>query len=129
MLGLTRRGVGGGDLESVRPVADADQLRAARAQVDATAVGEDVARYVVAVVRRTRDLPRVTLGASPRAGLLLLRAAKAHALLRGRDHAIPDDVQLMGEAVLAHRIVLAPDAYETTGEQVVADAVATTPAL
>ena len=85
--------------------------------------------YVVSLLGRTREDPRVELGASPRAGLLLLRAAKARALLRGRDHALVDDVQSLASAVLAHRIVLAPEAMEATGERVVADALATTPAL
>ena len=85
--------------------------------------------YVVALLGRTREDPRVELGASPRAGLMLLRAAKARALLRGRDHALPDDVQALAPAVLAHRIVLAPEAMEATGERVVADALAATPAL
>ena len=58
------------------------------------------------LLHRTREDRRVELGASPRAGLLLLRAAKARALLQGRDHALPDDVQALAEAVLAHRIVL-----------------------
>jgi MoxR-like ATPase len=60
---------------------------------------------------------------------MLLRAAKARALLQGRDHVLPDDVQSMADVVLAHRIVLAPEAADTTGERVVADAVAATPAL
>jgi MoxR-like ATPase len=69
------------------------------------------------------------LGASPRAGLMLLRAAKARALLQGRDHALPDDVQALARVVLAHRLVLAPEALDATPEQVVADALAATPAL
>ena len=85
--------------------------------------------YVVALLRRTREDPRVELGASPRAGLLLLRAAKARALLPGRDHALPDDVQALADVVLAHRLVLAPEAVDATGERVVADAIAATPAL
>ena len=60
---------------------------------------------------------------------MLLRAAKARALLRGRDHALPDDVQALAEVVLAHRIVLAPEAVDVTGERIVADALAATPAL
>jgi MoxR-like ATPase len=60
---------------------------------------------------------------------MLLQAAKAHALLLGRDHALPDDVQALAAAVLSHRIVLAPEAVDTTTEQVVADALATTRAL
>jgi MoxR-like ATPase len=85
--------------------------------------------YVVALLQRTREDPRTELGASPRAGLMLLRAAKSHALLQGRDHALPDDVQALATVVLSHRIVLAPEAMEATGEQVVADALAATPAL
>jgi len=85
--------------------------------------------YIVALLRRTRSDDRVELGASPRAGLMLLRAAKAHALVVGRDHALPDDVQLLAEPVLAHRLMLVPEAAGSTREQVVADAVATTPAL
>jgi MoxR-like ATPase len=85
--------------------------------------------YIVALVQRTREDPRTELGASPRAGLMLLRAAKARALLQGRDHALPDDVQALAPQVLAHRIVLAPEALDVTGEQVVADALAATPAL
>jgi MoxR-like ATPase len=85
--------------------------------------------YVVALLRHTRDDSRVELGASPRAGLMLLRAAKAHALLNGRDHALPDDVQALAPTVLSHRIMLVPEAAGVAREQVVADAVASTPAL
>jgi len=85
--------------------------------------------YVVALLRHTREDPRVELGASPRAGLMLLRAAKARALLQGRDHALPDDVQALADIVLAHRVVLAPEAIDDTNSQIVADAVATVPAL
>jgi MoxR-like ATPase len=85
--------------------------------------------YVVALLRQTRADPRVELGASPRAGLMLLRAAKARALVHGRDHALPDDVQALAEAVLAHRIMLVPEAAGTRRADIVADAVATVPAL
>ncbi len=113
-------------LEPVATAADLLEAQDAVARVRAT---EPLRRYVVALLGQTRRDRRVELGASPRAGLLLLRAAKAHALLRGRDHATPDDVQRMAGSVLAHRIVLAPDAFETTAERIVADAVAATPAL
>ena len=85
--------------------------------------------YIVALLRHTRADNRVELGASPRAGLMLLRAAKAHALVNGRDHALPDDVQALAPAVLSHRIMLVPEAAGVAREQVVADAVAGTPAL
>ena len=113
----------------LEPVADAADLLGAQDATARVRASEPLRRYIVALLGHTRDDPRVELGASPRAGLLLLRAAKAHALLAGRDHAIPDDVQQMSQSVLAHRIVLAPDAYETSGERIVADAVAATPAL
>ncbi|MDX6661326.1 MAG: MoxR-like ATPase [Solirubrobacteraceae bacterium] len=89
--------------------------------------------YVVELIGRTRTDPRVELGASPRAGLMLLRAAKALAALERRDHALPDDVQVLAQPVLAHRLLLAPDAageeLEATRRHVVADAVSATPAM
>jgi MoxR-like ATPase len=110
MLALARNGLAPAALEQVRPVASADDLRAARAQVDATRVGEEVIAYVVAIVRRTRELPSVTLGASPRAAVHLLGAAKAAARLSGRDYVTPDDVARMAVPVLHHRLVLTPEA-------------------
>jgi MoxR-like ATPase len=84
---------------------------------------------VVRLLWRTREDPRVELGASPRAGLLLLRAAKAHAMMQGRDHALPDDVQALAEPVLSHRLVLAPETPRGAGKDVVADAVSSVRAL
>ena len=110
-------------------VADAAEVLAAQDAVMRVRASDALRHYVVALLARTRADSRVELGASPRAGLLLLRAAKARALLAGRDHALPDDVQWMAQAVLSHRIVTAPEAVEATGEQIVADAVADTPAL
>src|SRR5690242_19207667 len=79
--------------------------------------------YVVGLLRRTREDSRVELGASPRAGLMLLRAAKARALVQGRDHALPDDVQALAPSVLAHRLMLVPEAAGTERATIVADAV------
>jgi MoxR-like ATPase len=110
MLGLARHGLAPATLDDVRAVAGPDDLRAARAEVDATAAGEEVIAYVVAVARRTRELPSVTLGASPRAAVHLLGAAKAAARLAGRDYVTPDDVARMAVPVLHHRLVLTPEA-------------------
>jgi len=85
--------------------------------------------YIVALLRHTRADGRVELGASPRAGLLLLRAAKARALILGRDHALPDDVQALADAVLTHRIMLVPEAAGVERSAIVKDAIASTPAL
>ena len=114
------------DLEAVADRAEVVEAVEAAHSVHASRALRD---YIVALLRRTRDDTRVELGASPRAGLMLLRAAKAHALLLGRDHALPDDVQALAEPVLAHRIMLVPEATGATRESIVADAVATTPAL
>jgi MoxR-like ATPase len=110
MLRLARRGLAPTALEDVQPVATADDLRAARAEVDATEVHDEVVNYVVAIVRRTRELPSVSLGASPRAAVHLLGAAKAAARLDGRPYVTPDDVARMAAPVLRHRLVLTPEA-------------------
>ena len=68
-------------------------------------VAESVRRYAVALTRSTRDSPDLLLGASPRATLHLVRAAKAHAAMTGRDYVVPDDVKSLAEPVLAHRLV------------------------
>ena len=95
MLRMSRRGLMPVGLDDVRPVVSAEDLRAARDEVDATEVRDEVVDYVVAVVRRTRELPSVTLGASPRAAVHLLGAAKAAARLAGRSYVTPDDVARM----------------------------------
>jgi MoxR-like ATPase len=105
--------------EVVESVAAAQRVHASRALRD----------YVVALLRRTREDSRVELGASPRAGLMLLRAAKALALTHGRDHALPDDVQALAVPVLAHRLMMAPEAAGVSSHDVVADAIAAVPAL
>jgi MoxR-like ATPase len=116
-------------VEEIVPVADAAELLGVQDAARRVHASDALRAYVVALLARTREDSRVELGASPRAGLMLLRAAKARALLEGRDHALPDDVQALADAVLAHRLVLAPEALETTTSRVVADALATTPAL
>ena len=119
----------GDQVLSLRPVATAAEVLAAQdavGRIRATAALRD---YIVRLLWRTREDPRVDLGASPRAGLMLLRAAKAHAMLRGRDHALPDDVQALAEPVLAHRLVLAPETPRAAARDVVAEAVSGTRAL
>jgi MoxR-like ATPase len=77
---------------------------------EAVLVGDAVRAYLLEVVRSTRQDKRLLLGASPRAALALHRASQARALLRGRDYVIPDDIKELAPSVLAHRLVLAPDA-------------------
>jgi MoxR-like ATPase len=114
------------DLE---PVADVGTVLAAQAAAAAVHGSEPLRRYVVALCEATRGDSRVELGASPRAALLLFRAAKALAALGGRDHALPDDVQALAPAVLEHRLLLAPGATKEDRRAVVADALERVPAL
>jgi MoxR-like ATPase len=116
-------------VEVLEPVASAAELLAVQDAARRIHASDALRGYVVSLLARTRDDPRIELGASPRAGLMLLRAAKARALMQGRDHALPDDVQALAQVVLSHRLVLAPEAVDVTGERIVADAVAATPAL
>jgi MoxR-like ATPase len=110
MLRLAHRGVAPATLDGVRAVASSDDLRAARDEVDATVVSDALVDYVVALVRRTRDLPSVVLGASPRAAVHLLAASRAVARLAGRAFVVPDDVVAVAPNVLRHRILLRPEA-------------------
>jgi MoxR-like ATPase len=84
---------------------------------------------VVALLRHTRADERLYLGASPRAGIALLRVAKARALAEGRDYLVPDDVKAVAVPVLAHRLILAPEARSAGLEAggLVAEALAHTP--
>ena len=129
LLRLARRGLEPAALDDVRPVATAEDLRAARAAVGAVAATDAVQDFVVDVARATRALPGVTLGASPRASVHLLAAARAQALLSGRDYVTPDDVVAMARPVLAHRLLLAPEAEldRFTADDAVAAALAAVP--
>jgi MoxR-like ATPase len=114
---------------SLSPVASGGELLAAQDAATRVRAAGALRDYVVRVLWRTREDPRVDLGASPRAGLMLLRAAKAQAMMQGRDHALPDDVQALAEPVLAHRLMLAPGSSRATAREVIADAIASVRAL
>jgi MoxR-like ATPase len=119
----------GDRVEALEPVVSAAEVLAAQDAAARVRATEALRDYVVRLLWRTREDPRIDLGASPRAGLMLLRAAKARAMMEGRDHALPDDVQALAEAVLAHRLVLAPECVRTAAREVIADAVASVRAL
>nr|WP_222193782.1 AAA family ATPase [Modestobacter italicus] len=116
-------------LTALSPVIDAAGVRALVAAVGRLHVAEPLRRYVVSLVEATRRSPDLRLGASPRAGLQLLRAARATAALAGRDHVLPDDVQAMAVPVLAHRLLLTPDAAlaRRDTQRVVTDLLAAVP--
>lgn len=94
-------------LDDLVPVVDADGVRALIATARAVHVSPAVEEYAVALARATREHPEIRLGASPRATLQLVRAAKVWAALDGREFVIPDDVAMLVEPVFAHRLIVA----------------------
>jgi MoxR-like ATPase len=114
------------DLE---PVSEVAEIVAAQDACHRVHASDALRRYVVSVLDATRTDQRTELGGSPRAGLMLLKAAKANAALDGRDHALPDDVQALAEAVLAHRLLLVPEAVGSASAEIVRDALDRVPAL
>ncbi|HYK11916.1 MAG TPA: MoxR family ATPase [Gemmatimonadales bacterium] len=91
------------------PITNAGGLEALRAGAEQIRVEPRITAYITAIVRATRGAASLTLGASPRAGVSLLKAARASALLEARDYVIPDDVKGLAPAVLRHRISVAPE--------------------
>jgi MoxR-like ATPase len=107
-------------LKSLKSVASASDILYLQDQVTHIKVAEAVKEYIANIVSHTRDHNDLSLGASPRGALFLMRASQAYALLQGRDYVIPDDVQKTTIPVLAHRLILKPEARlkEMTPERV-----------
>jgi MoxR-like ATPase len=116
-------------LASLEPVTTGTEVKELVEHARAIYVEESLNRYIVALLQHTRRDERLYLGGSPRAGIALLRVAKARALAEGRDFVSPDDVKVVAAPVLAHRLILAPEARAagTTAEEVVGEALARTP--
>jgi MoxR-like ATPase len=116
-------------LDALEPVAGAADAIALADEAKMIYVEDSLNRYVVALLRATRGDSRLYLGASPRAGIALLRVAKARALAAARTFLEPDDVKAVAVAVLAHRLILAPEARSSglTGEQIVQETLEKTP--
>jgi MoxR-like ATPase len=106
-------------LDRLEPVASLAEIRHAVATIGRVHCSPAVADYIVEVGAATRADPEVRLGASPRATLALLHAAKAHAVVAGRDYVAPDDVKEVAPSVLAHRLLLAGGADRLSGLGVV----------
>ncbi len=128
-LRLARSGVAPASIDAIETVATAADIARARDAAGRVTVSDEVEGFVVAVVRKTRALPSVQLGASPRAAVHLLGAARAAAVLRGREYVTPDDVVGLAPAVLAHRLLLSPEAQldRFTASDAVAAALAAVP--
>ena len=98
------------EVDFIQPVTSAEEILRIRDDVQATEATGDVIGYVSDIIRRTRELPSVELGASPRAGIHLMAAGRAKARMQGRDYVTPDDVASMATIVLRHRILVRPEA-------------------
>jgi MoxR-like ATPase len=120
ILRVPHRGLTPDVLGDVTPLLDITRLDAAQRELDSMSVPDDVVRYIVGIVRHTRETQGVVLGASPRGAVHLLNAAKAHARLSGRQMPDLDDVAAMASYVLPHRIIVS----SADPAQVVAEAVA-----
>jgi len=106
MLRIPHRGIAPDMLGDILPLLGDGRFMRVQDTIDATVVPAPVARFLIAVIRKTRELPGVVLGASPRAAIHLAAAAKANAQLSGRDTVVVDDVVSMAPHVLAHRLIV-----------------------
>jgi len=116
-------------LTRLTPVTDAAHVARMAEVVRGLYASQDVKRYVVALVSATRTEPGLRLGASPRAAIQLLRAAKSVAAMAGRDHVLPDDVQDLAVPVLAHRLLVTTESRLSgrSAADIVADVVGRVP--
>ena len=109
---MLRRRLDRGSAEPrIQQVVDKSELLAMQQSVEQITVHDDVLEYVISLATATRQHPQVAVGASPRAELDLVQLARAHALLRGRDHVIPEDVKALAIPAMAHRISLRPEMW------------------
>ncbi len=106
-LALLRSGGVEGELEAIRPVLEGAELVQLQARVREVRVAPPLLEYLLDLVHRTRAHPALGLGVSTRGALALHRASQALAMVEGRDYVIPDDIQRLAVAVMAHRVVLA----------------------
>jgi len=97
-------------LEEITQIVSVEEVREAQKAIQSIYIAEDVYRYLVQIVQKTRDHKDVYLGASPRGSLALYRASQARAALEGRDFVLPDDIKALVVATLGHRIILGPGA-------------------
>ena len=121
---------GQGDrVSTLEPVTDAQQVAALIDAAKHLHAADPLKRYIVELVRATRDHPAIELGASPRASLALLRASRAQAACEGRDYVVPDDVKDLAQPVLAHRLILKPEAQmaDRTAAEVITELLASVP--
>ena len=118
------------DEPKLAPVVDRGQLLAMQRAVEEVHVSESITRYIVALVRATRDSPSVEVGASPRGTLALMKLARVKASLDGRDFVVPDDIKSVAVPALSHRLALRPELWvqRVQAEDVVQECLSSVPA-
>lgn len=107
---LTRHDSGLDPTDSLQPVVTAEEVLELQAQCDKVICSDAIKEYITLIIGETRVSPDLLLGASPRGAVALMRASKALAMVEGRDYVLPDDVKKMAVPVLAHRVVMRPEA-------------------
>jgi MoxR-like ATPase len=116
-------------LEKLKSVVNVDEILQAADAVKHIYIAPELKRYIVQLTTRTRQSADVYLGASPRGSLALARSSQARAALLGRDHVLPDDIQILATAVLAHRVIVSPAARlsDLSPERIVSEVIQSTP--
>ena len=114
-MDMVRRKQKGNPLEQVEQVVDLDGLRQLREEADRVYVSDEILDYIIRLVNATRTHPMIVQGASPRASLALTAMAKAAALTLGRDYVNPEDVSMVFDDVVTHRLILSPRAQAEGG--------------
>jgi MoxR-like ATPase len=114
---------------SIQTVSSLEEVLAMRAALEEIFVDPDLLRYTAEIVTRTRRHEALSLGASPRGTLALLRLSRAWAAIHGRDYVVPDDVKAVAVPALSHRLLLSPELWtrEVRPEDIVAEILASTP--
>lgn len=107
---LTRHDSGTDPTDSLQPVVTAEEVLELQAQCDKVICSDAIKEYITLIIGETRVSPDLLLGASPRGAVALMRASKALAMVEGRDYVLPDDVKKMAVPVLAHRVMMRPEA-------------------
>jgi MoxR-like ATPase len=110
-------------IDTIAPCVSEMDIMALRDRINDVHISDDLKHYIVEIVKRTRNVPGVLLGASPRASLSLMKTAKALSLFDGNDFVTPDHIQELAVSVIAHRLVLEPQARFSgrTAEQIIED--------
>lgn len=116
-------------LDTLKEATSGEVLMDIMTRVPGVHVDDALRRYILAIVRRTRTDPLISLGASPRASLALYRASQAFALVNGRNYVLPDDIKQLASPVLSHRLMLSSEAYfhKTSKESLIEGILSSTP--